>query len=139
MKITTRDVPPRAAWTLEQGGLHPLLARLFAARGITRTEELDESLGRLIPPTDMKGAAQAAQALADAMSAGKRICIVADYDCDGATACAVGLRGLRMLGAALGYGGASYLVPDRVSDGYGLTPAIARRVKDAGADVLVTV
>jgi single-stranded-DNA-specific exonuclease len=139
MKITTRDVPPRAAWTLEQGGLHPLLARLFAARGITRTDELDESLGRLIPPTEMKGAEQAAQALADAMSAGKRICIVADYDCDGATACAVGLRGLRMLGAALGYGGASYLVPDRVSDGYGLTPAIARRVKDTGADVLVTV
>ena len=139
MKITTRDVPPRAAWALEQGGLHPLLARLFAARGITHTEELDDSLGRLIPPAKMLGADVAARALADAMAAGQRICIVADYDCDGATACAVGLRGLRLLGAPMGYDGASYLVPDRVTDGYGLTPAIAKRVKASGADVLVTV
>lgn len=139
MKITTRDVPPRAAWALEQGGLHPLLARLYAARGITSTEEIDDSLGRLIPPAHMKGAAEAARALADAMAAGQRICIVADYDCDGATACAVGLRGLRLLGAPMGYAGASYLVPDRVTDGYGLTPSIAQRVKASGADVLVTV
>ena len=67
MKITTRDVPPRAAWALEQGGIHPLLARLFASRGITNTEELDDSLGRLIPPSEMLGANQAAKALADAM------------------------------------------------------------------------
>ena len=87
----------------------------------------------------MKGAAEAARALADAMAAGRRICIVADYDCDGATACAVGLRGLRLLGAPMGYAGASYLVPDRVTDGYGLTPSIAQRVKASGADVLVTV
>ncbi len=73
------------------------------------------------------------------MAAGQRICIVADYDCDGATACAVGLRGLRLLGAPMGYDGASYLVPDRVTDGYGLTPSIAKRVKASGADVLVTV
>ncbi|AOW12718.1 single-stranded-DNA-specific exonuclease RecJ [Hydrogenophaga crassostreae] len=139
MKITTRDVPPRAAWALEQGGLHPLLARLFASRGITQSAELDDSLARLIPPSEMKGAAEAARALADAMAAKQRICIVADYDCDGATACAVGLRGLRLLGAPMGYDGASYLVPDRVTDGYGLTPAIARRVKASGADVLVTV
>ena len=139
MKITTRDVPPRAAWALEQGGLHPLLARLFASRGINSTEELDDSLGRLIPPGDMLGASQAAKALANAMAAGQRICIVADYDCDGATACAVGLRGLRLLGAPMGYNGASYLVPDRVTDGYGLTPSIAKRVKASGADVLVTV
>jgi single-stranded-DNA-specific exonuclease len=139
MKITNRDVPPRAAWALEQGGLHPLLARLFAARGITSTEELDDSLGRLIPPSEMKGAGEAAQALADAMAANQRICIVADYDCDGATACAVGLRGLRLLGAPMGFDNASYLVPDRVTDGYGLTPSIAKRVKAAGADVLVTV
>jgi single-stranded-DNA-specific exonuclease len=139
MKITIRDVPPRAAWALEQSGLHPLLARLFAARGITSKDELDDTLARLLPPSSMLGAAEAARALADAMAANQSICIVADYDCDGATACAVGLRGLRLLGAPMGFDRVSYLVPDRVTDGYGLTPAIARRVKAQGADVLVTV
>jgi single-stranded-DNA-specific exonuclease len=139
MKIITRDVPPRAAWALEQSGLHPLLARLFAARGITSADELDDTLARLLPPASMKGAAEAARALADAMAAGQSICIVADYDCDGATACAVGLRGLRLLGAPMGFDRVNYLVPDRVTDGYGLTPSIAQRVKAQGADVLVTV
>jgi len=60
---------------------------------------------------------------------------VADYDCDGATACAVALRGLRALGATQ----VDYLVPDRVIDGYGLTAPIAERVKAMGADVLITV
>ncbi|QHE75358.1 single-stranded-DNA-specific exonuclease RecJ [Hydrogenophaga sp. PBL-H3] len=139
MKIITRDVPPRAAWALEQGGLHPLLARLFAARGITSTDELDDALARLIPPSQMWGAQDAARALADAMAANQAICIVADYDCDGATACAVGLRGLRLLGAPMGFDRVNYLVPDRVTDGYGLTPSISKRVKAQGADVLVTV
>ncbi|WP_300648358.1 single-stranded-DNA-specific exonuclease RecJ [Hydrogenophaga sp.] len=139
MKIITRDVPPRAAWALEQGGLHPLLARLFAARGITSTDELDDALARLIPPAQMLGARDAARALADAMAANQSICIVADYDCDGATACAVGLRGLRLLGAPMGFDRVNYLVPDRVTDGYGLTPSISKRVKAQGADVLVTV
>ncbi len=139
MKIITRDVPPRAAWALEQGGLHPLLARLFAARGITTTDELDDALARLLPPSSMLGAQDAARALADAMAANRAICIVADYDCDGATACAVGLRGLRLLGAPLGFDRVNYLVPDRVTDGYGLTPSISKRVKAQGADVLVTV
>lgn len=139
MKIITRDVPPRAAWALEQSGLHPLLARLFAARGITSKDELDDALARLLPPSSMLGAQDAARALADAMAAQKAICIVADYDCDGATACAVGLRGLRLLGAPLGFDRVNYLVPDRVTDGYGLTPSIAKRVKAQGADVLVTV
>jgi single-stranded-DNA-specific exonuclease len=139
MKIITRDVPPRAAWALEQSGLHPLLARLFAARGITSKDELDDALARLLPPSSMLGAQDAARALADAMAAQKSICIVADYDCDGATACAVGLRGLRLLGAPMGFDRVNYLVPDRVTDGYGLTPSIAKRVKAQGADVLVTV
>ncbi len=139
MKIITRDVPPRAAWALEQDGLHPLLARLFAARGITSKDELDDALARLIPPTQMRGAGDAARALADAMASRQAICIVADYDCDGATACAVALRGLRLLGAPMGFDRVSYLVPDRVTDGYGLTPSIAKRVKAQGADVLVTV
>ena len=139
MKITTRDVPPRAAWALEQAGLHPLLARLFAARGITSKEQLDDALALLIPPSLMLGASEAAKALADAMAQQKRICIVADYDCDGATACAVGVRGLRLLGAPMGFDNVGYLVPDRVTDGYGLTASIAQRVKAAGADLLVTV
>ncbi len=135
MKIIPRDIPPRAAWALEQAGIHPLLARLYAARGVVGREELDDGLGKLLPPSGLKGAQEAAVLLADAVAADKRLCIVADYDCDGATACAVGVRGLRLLGARH----VDYLVPDRVADGYGLTPVIARRVKESGADVLITV
>ena len=135
MKLLTRDVPPRSAWALEQAGLHPLLARLYAARGVQSPEELDDGLARLLPPAELKGAEDAARLLADALSLDRQLCIVADYDCDGATACAVAMRGLRMLGARH----VRYLVPDRVVDGYGLTPAIAQRVKALGADVLITV
>jgi single-stranded-DNA-specific exonuclease len=135
MKIEVRNIPPRAAWALEQAGVHPLLARLFAARGVSTRDELDDGLARLLPPSGLKGAAEAAVLLADAIAANKRLCIVADYDCDGATACAVGIRGLRALGAKH----VGYIVPDRVVDGYGLTPPIAKRVKDSGADVLITV
>jgi len=135
MKITTRDIPPRAAWTLEQAGVHPLLARLYAARGVSAMEELDEGLNRLLAPSGLLGNDEAARLLADAIAQDKRLCIVADYDCDGATACAVGLRGLRQLGARH----VGYIVPDRVRDGYGLTAPIAQRVKDSGADVLITV
>jgi single-stranded-DNA-specific exonuclease len=135
MKIIARDVPPRAAWTLEQAGVHPLLARLYAARGVLAMEELDDGLARLLPPAGMKGLPEAAALLADSIAAGKKLCIVADYDCDGATACAVGMRGLRLLGAKQ----VDYLVPDRVIDGYGLTPPIAERVKQRGADLLITV
>lgn len=135
MKIITREVPPRAAWVLEQAGVHPLLARLYAARGVLGKEELDDGLARLLPPASLKGAQEAAVLLADAIAANRRLCIVADYDCDGATACAVAVRGLRLLGASH----VSYLVPDRVVDGYGLTPPIAERVKAQGADLLITV
>jgi single-stranded-DNA-specific exonuclease len=135
MKIIPRDVPPRAAWSLEQAGIHPLLARLYAARGVSAHDELDDGLARLLPPSGLKGAAEAAAFLADAIASDRRLCIVADYDCDGATACAVAVRGLRLLGARH----VDYLVPDRVADGYGLTPSIARRVKESGADVLITV
>lgn len=135
MKIIARDIPPRAAWVLEQAGVHPLLARLFAARGILAHAELDDGLARLLPPAGMQGVASAATLLADAIRDQKSLCIVADYDCDGATACAVAMRGLRLLGALH----VSYLVPDRVVDGYGLTPPIAQRVRDSGADLLITV
>ena len=139
MKIINREVPPRAAWALEQEGVHPLLARLFAARGVQDIGELDDGLNLLQPPEQMLGARAAALLLADAMAAGQRVCIVADYDCDGATACATALRGMSLLGAPLGWNAVDYLVPDRVADGYGLTPSIATRVKARGADVLVTV
>lgn len=135
MKIVARDIPPRTAWALEQAGVHPLLARLYAARGVQSKDELDDGLARLLPPASMKGIDAAARLLADAMAQNLRLVIVADYDCDGATACAVGVRGLRLLGAQ----NVDYLVPDRVADGYGLTASIARRVKERGADVLITV
>jgi len=135
MKITPRDIPPRAVWALEQAGIHPLLARLYAARGITDISQVDDSLARLLPPASMHGAQTAASLLADAIAAHKRLVIVADYDCDGATACATGVRGLRLLGAQH----VDYLVPDRVMDGYGLTAPIAQRVADKGADLLITV
>ncbi len=135
MKISNRDVPPRAVWALEQAGVHPLLARLYAARGVCSMDELDDGLNRLLPPAGLKGATDAAVLLADAIDQQLKLCIVADYDCDGATACAVGLRGLRLLGALH----VSYIVPDRVLDGYGLTAPIAQRVRDSGADVLITV
>jgi single-stranded-DNA-specific exonuclease len=135
MQFIPRDMPPRSIWALEQAGVHPLLARLYAARGIQDAATLDASLAHLLPPTGLKGIEAAAVLLADAMAANKKLCIVADYDCDGATACAVALRGLRLLGAKQ----VSYIVPDRVVDGYGLTPPIAERVKASGADVLITV
>jgi single-stranded-DNA-specific exonuclease len=135
MKLLVRDSPPRTVWTLEQAGIHPLLAQLYAARGVQSPQELDDALARLLPPSSMKGTAEAARLLADAIASDKKLCIVADYDCDGATACATAVRGLRLLGAKH----VDYIVPDRVQDGYGLTPPISERVKTSGADVLITV
>src|SRR6187455_1733397 len=137
LRLVTRDVPPRTAWALEQAGVHPLLARLFAARGVRGADELDDGLARLLPPSTLLGADDAAVLLADAIGAGSRICVVADYDCDGATACAVALRGLRLLGADPAT--LSYVVPDRRVHGYGLTPQIVELVLAQGADVLMTV
>ena len=137
MQITTRTVPPRAAWTLEQAGVHPLLARLFAARGIRSPDDLDDSLARLLPPASLKGVTDAAKLLADAIGNQQRLCVVADYDCDGATACAVALRGLRLLGARPEH--TRYVVPDRAVHGYGLTPAIVDLAMELRPDVLITV
>ncbi len=135
MNIIPRDVPPRSVWVLEQAGVHPLLARLYAARGVTGTDELDDALAKLLPPSTMLGLPDAARLLADAIAQDKKLCVVADYDCDGATACAVAIRGLKLLGARH----VRYIVPDRIVDGYGLTAPIAQRVKDSGADILITV
>ena len=139
MILSPRDVPPRVAFTLEQAGVHPLLARLLAGRGVRSADELDDSLTRLLPPETLLGAAAAGRLLTEAIATGKYICIVADYDCDGATACAVALRGLALLGAAPGK--LAYVVPDRAVHGYGLTPAIVDLACQRGRrpDLLVTV
>ena len=137
MKITARDVPARTTWALEQAGVHPLLARLFASRGVRHVDELDDAPAKLLPPSELKGALEAARLLADAIEQNQHICIVADYDCDGATACAVGLRGLKMLGAQPGQ--VSFVVPDRALHGYGLTPPIVEMVHAKQAKVLMTV
>jgi single-stranded-DNA-specific exonuclease len=135
--LKLRALAPRAAWALEEAGVPPLLARLFASRGVRSADELDDGLARLLPPADLQGAAAAATLLADALRENLKLCVVADYDCDGATACAVALRGLALLGAAPGNLG--YVVPDRAVHGYGLTPAIVDLAIAQGAQVLVTV
>lgn len=134
-RIATRPYPFRQAEMLKQSGLHPVLARLFAARGIQAAEELRTELPALIPPTQLLNSEKAAIFLADAIAAGKKLVIVADYDCDGATACAVGLRGLRMLGANV-----DYIVPNRFEYGYGLTPEIVElTAREKSPDIIVTV
>lgn len=136
-RLVERDVPPRTAWALEQAGVAPLMARLLAARGVREAGELDESLAQLLPPTDLKGLLEAGRLLADAIQGGERLVIVADYDCDGATACAVMLRGLRLLGAQPEQLG--YVVPDRAVHGYGLTPTIVDLAMAQKPTLLVTV
>jgi single-stranded-DNA-specific exonuclease len=136
-RLQIRDVPPRVAWALEQAGVHPLLARLLAARGVLHHDETDDALARLHAPDTLLGCAAAARRLADAIERGERICVVADYDCDGATACAVALRGLGRLGAAPGT--LHYVVPDRVRHGYGLQPGVVELALAKRPQLLVTV
>lgn len=140
VSLKQRAWSERTAWQLEQSGVHPLLARLYAARGIQKREQISTRMEDLVPPGALKGLTEAAALLADAIINGRRICIVADYDADGATACAVAMRGLRLLGAQADR--LSYFVPDRFKLGYGLTPAIVDLVtQDANGkpDLLVTV
>ena len=133
--IRTRPYPFRTSELLRQGGMHPVLARLFAARGVTSSDELTSELAALHSPADLLHNQAAAIFLADAIAANKKLVIVADYDCDGATACAVALRGLRMLGANV-----DYIVPNRFEYGYGLTPEIvALTQRTMSPDIIVTV
>jgi single-stranded-DNA-specific exonuclease len=133
-RIVTRSVPQRTAWQLEKQGLHPLLARLYAARGVQDKAELDYELKSLIPPTALTHAADAAQILADAIEAEARLLIIGDYDCDGATATAVGMRALKALGADV-----SFLLPDRFKLGYGLSPQIVDVAAQQSPDLIITV
>ena len=132
--IVTRRTPLAAQQRLEYEGVHPLLARLYAARGIARAADLDTALPTLLDPALLQGAAEAAVLLADAIAGGKHLLIVADYDCDGATACAVGVRALHAFGANV-----SYLVPNRFDFGYGLTPEVVRLAAAQKPDVIITV
>ncbi len=132
--ITTRSSPPRVVWQLEQQGLHPLLARLYAARGIKDKSELDYELKSLIPPTALTHATDAAQLLADAIEAEAKMLIIGDYDCDGATATAVGMRALKSLGADV-----DFLLPDRFKLGYGLSPEIVDVAAEQSPDLIITV
>lgn len=134
-RIATRPYPFRTAEMLRQQGLHPVLARLFAARGLTDARELSSDFNALIAPNNLLHIDEAARFLADAIDAHKKLVIVADYDCDGATACAVALRGLRMLGAKV-----DFIVPNRFEYGYGLTPEIVElTAREKSPDVIITV
>lgn len=132
--LIARKVPTRSTWLLEQSGMHPLLARLYAARGIGSPEQAATQLTQLLAPDDLKGIDTAACLLADAIAEKKRLLIVADYDCDGATACAVGIRGLRSMGAVV-----DYLVPNRFKTGYGLSPEVVAIAAEQKPDIIVTV
>ncbi|MEY3932225.1 MAG: single-stranded-DNA-specific exonuclease, partial [Pseudomonadota bacterium] len=118
-RIQERSVNETAVATLIAGGVHPLLARIFSARGVVCPSELELGLEAITPPTTMSNLDAAAHEIARAIQAGGRLLIVADYDADGATACAVAVRGLRRFGALV-----DFLVPDRFIFGYGLTPAL---------------
>jgi single-stranded-DNA-specific exonuclease len=133
-RIVTRSSPPRTAWQLEQQGMHPLLARVYAARGVVDKSELDYELKSLIPPTALTNSSEAAMILADAIEAEARLLIIGDYDCDGATATAVGVRALKALGAQV-----SFLVPDRFKLGYGLSPEIVDVAAGQSPDLIITV
>ncbi len=133
--IVQRTVPRDALERLVAAGCRPLLARIYAARGVTERAELDDGFERLHPPEAMLNLKHMAKLLADAIHARARLVIVADYDADGATACAVGIRALRAFGADV-----QYLVPNRFEYGYGLTPEIVRLAhQKLKPDVLITV
>jgi single-stranded-DNA-specific exonuclease len=112
-----------------------LLRRLYAARGAASWDDAQPRLARLHPPETLGGLDRATQLLADAIAAGRHIVVVGDFDCDGATACAVGVRGLRLLGATR----VSHAVPNRAVHGYGLSPGLVDDLASLQPELLVTV
>ncbi len=134
MKIVERPYAETSRRALLDAGMHPVLARVYAGRNIRSAAELAYGLDGLIAPASMKGLASAAALLADAIAQGKRLLIIADYDADGATACAVGIRALRTFG-----GNVDYLVPDRFKLGYGLSPELVELAVQRNPDLLITV
>ena len=104
--IAQRRAEPRALHCLLESGLPPVLARIYAARGIDSTQGIDPSLNLLLPPDDLRGIEAASRLLVDSIRRQDPICVVGDYDCDGATASAVAVRGIRLMG-----GRADFVVP----------------------------
>ena len=133
-RFITRDYSPAIVGHLMDEGFSEPLARVLAARGIESADDLKPNWRAMLPPLSLMGTTAAARILADAIEAGKRIMVIADYDCDGATACAVALLGLREMGATV-----DYLVPDRFVYGYGLTPEIVELAASKKADLILTV
>lgn len=133
-RFITRDYSPAIVGHLMDEGFSEPLARVLAARGIESADDLKPDWRAMLPPLSLMGTTAAARILADAIEAGKRIMVIADYDCDGATACAVALLGLREMGATV-----DYLVPDRFVYGYGLTPEIVELAASKNADLILTV
>src|SRR6185503_4714034 len=114
--------------------MHPVLARIYAGRRIRTGAELKYEASALLPPALLGNVEQASRLLADMIGSGRRMLIVADYDADGATACAVGLRALRAFGAQV-----EYMVPDRFKLGYGLSPELVELAAQRKPDLLITV
>jgi len=134
--ISERTFDAATANALRREGVTPLLARILAARGVSSYEKLTGKLKHLLHHSLLKGTQEAASFLVDAVTNHKQMVIIADYDCDGATACAVGLRGLKNIGADV-----HYVVPDRMVHGYGLTPSVVDLATSRypQAQVLITV
>ena len=130
--IVTRPIAKKRA---NLGEMHPILERIFLARGLTSEAELDRTLAKLPSPWLLSGMEEMVGHLITAINEQQRICIVADFDADGATSCAVAIKGLQLLGA----GEVSFVVPNRFEYGYGLTPEIVDLVKLQTPDVLITV
>jgi single-stranded-DNA-specific exonuclease len=107
------------AASLRAAGIHPLLAQLGATRGLKSVSDFDYSLARLLSPNSLKGIEHASAVLLNAIEKNQKLLVIADYDCDGATGCAVLVRGLRMMGATV-----DFLVPNRFTHGYGLSPEL---------------
>lgn len=134
MQIKQRAFNQATVDTLIDQGTNPLLARIYAARGVVTKSELETSLSGIIPPEQLTFAAEMAKTLADAIAANKKILVIGDYDADGATATAVAVKGLKSMGANV-----DFLVPNRFEYGYGLTPEIVALAATLTPDILITV
>ena len=135
--MTARRIVRRPTGAASELGpeLHPLLARVYAARAVREPGELDYSLGRLLPYAALKGIDKAAGLLAGALEARERILVVGDYDADGATSTALLVSALK----ALGHGDVGYLVPNRFEYGYGLSPEIVAVAEARRPHLIITV
>ena len=135
VRIVRRAVPESVASGDWPAHWPPLLRLVHAARGSSGGDDAMPRLSALPPPAGMLGLEQGVAVLRAAIAEDRHIVVTADFDCDGATACAVAVRGLRMLGARR----VSYAVPDRVVHGYGLTPALVADIVPLQPDLLLTV